>query len=401
MKFRISYILYVLFLSSLLYGGWRGYYYFFDDTKPNIELSGLYNDGYCRGDVACILSGDHNFGVSSISVFLDNKPLIDKFAIGSKKFDHNFTIPTKTIANGNHVLSIEAEDSTYWHNKVKKEINFTVDNVPLKSAFVKPQSDAKIFQGRTLHIQFQANKPLKKAQVNVLSNSFECFPESKNSLIYEAFIPFACEEKPNEYLLQAVLEDYVGNRMHLDKKFQVVKYPFKRQTLHLDAEQIKKEREVGASHSKLEEALEKLSKESPKEKLWQGAFYPPIDIQRVTTEFGVVRTTQERGRYMHKAVDVINMPKSVVWASQDGKVVMKERFEYSGNTVVIDHGYGILSLFFHLHDFADINVGDMIKRGNPIGTLGKTGYASGYHLHWEMRINNIPIDPMQWIKQNF
>ena len=92
------------------------------------------------------------------------------------------------------------------------------------------------------------------------------------------------------------------------------------------------------------------------------------------------------------------MPRSVVWAPQDGIVVMKDRFAPSGNTVIVDHGLGILSLFYHLEDFADIEVGQKILQGNPLGTIGKTGFATGYHLHWEMRINNTPVDPLQWIK---
>jgi murein DD-endopeptidase MepM/ murein hydrolase activator NlpD len=58
-------------------------------------------------------------------------------------------------------------------------------------------------------------------------------------------------------------------------------------------------------------------------------------------------------------------------------------------------------MFFHLDDFAPINVGDKVAKGRPLGYLGKTGYASGYHLHWEMRINNIPVDPMQWTNSTF
>ena len=141
--------------------------------------------------------------------------------------------------------------------------------------------------------------------------------------------------------------------------------------------------------------------QSQPEKLWRGAFCTPIDIQQVTCEFGAVRTTQEKGRYMHKALDVYNAPRSVVWAPQDGVVVLKDRYADAGNTVVIDHGYGVLSLFYHLEDFAKVEIGQKVAKGNPIGTIGKTGYATGYHLHWEMRVNNIAVDPMQWTKQNF
>ena len=147
--------------------------------------------------------------------------------------------------------------------------------------------------------------------------------------------------------------------------------------------------------------MDELLKKSPHEKLWRGPFCAPIDVARVTCDFGTIRTTQEKGRYMHKGLDLANAPKSVVWAPHDGIVVHKERYAFTGNTVIIDHGWGILSLFFHLDNFADIQVGQKVAKGNPIGTLGKTGYATGYHLHWEMRVNNVQVDPMQWTKTNF
>jgi murein DD-endopeptidase MepM/ murein hydrolase activator NlpD len=135
--------------------------------------------------------------------------------------------------------------------------------------------------------------------------------------------------------------------------------------------------------------------------LWRGLFCTPIDIIKTTCDYGTIRTTQRKGRYAHKAVDVINTPGCVVWAPQDGMIAMKERFAYTGNTIVIDHGWGIVSIFCHLEDFAKISVGDRIAQGNPIGTMGKTGYATGYHLHWEMRIGNTPVDPLQWTKTGF
>jgi len=159
---------------------------------------------------------------------------------------------------------------------------------------------------------------------------------------------------------------------------------------------------MGMSHDKLNEDLKRLAEESPKQKLWDGIFYAPTEIIRISTEFGTVRRTQERGIYAHKGIDIVNTPKSVVWAPQDGVIVLKDRYAFSGNTVAIDHGWGIISLLFHLDSFADdIEVGKKVKRGNPIGKLGKTGYASGYHLHWEMRVNNTEIDPNEWTKQGF
>jgi len=377
---------------------WGLYAYFFDTTRPLLNIQGLKNDSYYCGDIQCFVSSNKT---GDISVWLDNQPLTNKFKLKTHQQEYPFVIPTTTMPNGQHRLKTELVDTTFHKNKTIAEHTFYVDNRPLQAALIKPDASYKVFQGRTLHIQLQVNKEIKTAKVKALAREYTCFSESKNSLIYECFIPISCEEQPNEYLFSVDLIDKVGNALHLDNKFQVVMYPFKKTILQVSLEKIKEEEEIGLDNKKFEEMIDGIIKNSPQEKLWHGAFCTPIDIQRISSEFGIVRTTQHKGRYAHKALDVINAPKSVVWAPQDGIVALKERFAFSGNTIIIDHGWGIISLFFHLDDFANITINEKIAKGNPIGTIGKTGYATGYHLHWEMRVDSVPVDPMQWTKTTF
>lgn len=183
----------------------------------------------------------------------------------------------------------------------------------------------------------------------------------------------------------------------LEDKFQVTAVPFKKKILHVQNNKLKSELEYTSLQERdLEQALEKITKDSVQEKLWSGAFDVPILMTGVSTEFGVIRTSQERGRTVHKAIDLVAEPRSVVWAAQSGTVVLKDRFTHSGNTIVLDHGHGVVSMYFHLHDFADIEVAQKVKKGNPLGRMGMTGFANGQHLHWEIRVNNIAVDPMQW-----
>ncbi len=395
-RFRYGVMLCVAFVCMLT--GYKVYNYFFDATLPQITMSGLDSDGSYAGDIACKVISNKK---GNMSVWLDGQPLITSYRLSKKEHEHPFIIPSKTINNGKHAIKIELTDASYAKNKTLIERNFFVDNTPLQAAFVRSESDYKVFQGRTLHVQFQANKELKEARLKTLSAAYDCFPESKNSSIYECYIPVSCEEAPNEYLFSVDMTDKVGNNLNLENKFQIVLFPFKKQNLQVSAEKVAEEKTLGIDTAKLETVVTELIKNSPHEKLWRGAFCAPIDVARVTCDFGTIRTTQEKGRYAHKGLDLANAPRSVVWAPQDGLVVHKERYDFTGNTVIIDHGFGILSLFFHLDNFADIKVGQKIAKGNPIATLGKTGYATGYHLHWEMRVNNVQIDPMQWTKTNF
>ncbi len=384
--------------------GWSIYSYFFSQGAPLLLIAGIEPEGSYAGDVPCCVKGKDNYKVRTISIAIDGKPLVSNFRISKKEFEHPFTIPTKALSNGKHTLTVEAQNGTYHKEKTAQEILLYVDNVPLQAAFVKGAVDAKVFQGRTLHIQFQANKQLKSACVHVFSKTYPCYVEAEKSFIYECFIPVDCEQLPNEYLLTIEIEDKVGNKMTLETKFQVVMFPFKKQSLKISPEKIKAEEENSLPEQKLEEELEELSKKSPCKKLWQGAFCMPIEYKspkQITTEFGVIRTTQYAGLKQHKAVDLYGTPKSVVWAPQDGVVIIKNRYAHSGNTVVIDHGCSIFTLFFHLDSFAPIEVGQKIKKGNPLGTIGQTGRATGYHLHEEMRIHNIAVDPLEWTKQDF
>jgi murein DD-endopeptidase MepM/ murein hydrolase activator NlpD len=402
MNMRLFHVGLVIFVIIAALVGWRTYHYFFDMHAPIVTIQGLDDGSYVANDITCAVCGSDAYKVGDLSIWLDGKLLVDRFKINASTFRHPFSIATRNLSNGSHTLKAQATNATNAQKNSAVEISFNVDNLPLQGVFIRSEADNKVFQGRTLHVQFQVNKEIKNAAAHTLSNTYIAVREAKNSPIYESFIPISCEEAPNEHLLKIEISDHVGNVLWLENKFQIVAFPFKRQQyVHVPAEKVKFEKESGRTEKELELELAELAKKSPQEKLWQGAFYPPIDIASVSTEYGTIRTTQERGRYMHKAVDVVNQPKSVVWATQDGNIVIKDRYEHSGNTVVIDHGCGIFSLFFHLDSFADITVGEKVKRGRPIGTIGQTGYARGYHLHWEMRINNEQVDPMQWTKPNF
>ncbi len=392
----------IIILVGVIFLGWIGlktYNYFFDTRTPNMQLVGLEEDQYYCGDLQCHVAINKP---GEISAWLDNKPLLAKFKVRSTTQEHPFTIPTRTVANGKHSLRLSFVDSTFRKNKVFIDRTFFVDNVPLQAAFVRSEADYKVLQGRTLHIQFQVNKKIKEAYVHALSNSYPCFPESENSSVYETFIPVHCEEVPNEYPVSIEITDKVGNNLNIENKFQVIQYPFKKQTLRVGQKKLDEEKKLGKDPKDFEALLAQLVTQSPQQKLWRGKFCLPIDIARVTCDYGTIRTSEEKGKYQHKALDLINQPKSIVWASQSGTVVMKERFEHSGNTVIIDHGWGILSMYFHLDSFANnLEVNQKIAQGSPVGRIGQTGYASGYHLHWELRVNNMQVDPMQWTTQNF
>ena len=104
---------------------------------------------------------------------------------------------------------------------------------------------------------------------------------------------------------------------------------------------------------------------------------------------------QEIDRQDHLGYDLASTSNVPVSASNDGVVMLAGFFGIYGNTVVIDHGYGLLSLYGHLSSFA-VKAGDTVKRGQAVGRSGATGLAGGDHLHYSMVLQSVQVDAREW-----
>ena len=99
-------------------------------------------------------------------------------------------------------------------------------------------------------------------------------------------------------------------------------------------------------------------------------------------------------------MDFAGAPGTSILAAADGQVVMVERLLIRGNTTLIDHGWGLFTLYAHQDDTL-VETGARVKTGQMIGTVGSTGRSTGPHLHWETWLNGVNVDPMQWVREVF
>lgn len=136
------------------------------------------------------------------------------------------------------------------------------------------------------------------------------------------------------------------------------------------------------------------------EKYWNGTFLRPSQGS-VSTVFGVRRyyNGEFAENYYHKGVDYAARTGTPVVAPADGKVALVGRenqgFNVHGNTIGIDHGQGVLSIFLHLNRI-NVEEGQEVTAGQQIGTVGSTGASTGPHLHWGLYVNGKAIDPSPW-----
>ena len=114
---------------------------------------------------------------------------------------------------------------------------------------------------------------------------------------------------------------------------------------------------------------------------------------RVSGEFGGQRIMNDIPKNPHQGMDIAAKEGTEVKASADGEVVLAyPDLFYSGNVVVIDHGFGLQTIYAHLKEMK-CERGDKVKQGDVIGLVGKTGRATGPHLHWGASLRNIRFNP--------
>ena len=89
------------------------------------------------------------------------------------------------------------------------------------------------------------------------------------------------------------------------------------------------------------------------------------------------------------------MKNTPVPAANDGKVVWAARLGIYGNCIVVDHGYGLQSIYGHLSEI-EVKDGDMVKKGQNMGLSGATGLAGGDHLHFSMQVDGVQMNPIEW-----
>jgi murein DD-endopeptidase MepM/ murein hydrolase activator NlpD len=132
--------------------------------------------------------------------------------------------------------------------------------------------------------------------------------------------------------------------------------------------------------------------------LWSGPFVQLANSQ-VESQFADVRTYVCKGkkidRQVHLGFDLAVTRNVPVIAANDGRVVHAAYLGIYGNCIVIDHGYGLQSIYGHLSEMA-VKPGDMVKKNQALGKSGATGLAGGDHLHFSMQVDGVQINPVEW-----
>jgi murein DD-endopeptidase MepM/ murein hydrolase activator NlpD len=133
--------------------------------------------------------------------------------------------------------------------------------------------------------------------------------------------------------------------------------------------------------------------------LWSGAFMHMTHAAE-RARFGDFRTYLHQGQKIdeqtHMGMDLASLPRADIPAANDGVVIFAEFLGIYGNTVIVDHGQGLMSLYSHMSKI-HASVGDVVQKGQVLGQTGTTGLAVGDHLHFGMLLHGLEVQPLEWL----
>ncbi|MGC8578731.1 MAG: M23 family metallopeptidase [bacterium] len=172
---------------------------------------------------------------------------------------------------------------------------------------------------------------------------------------------------------------------------QVHKYNYPSQYITLPKYYVELSPDELKRAEKEQKELDQIFANNTTKPMWNGDFILPVN-GIITTPFGVKRFLNGEPRAPHTGIDIAAKSGTPVVATNNGIVCFIGSLFFGGNSIIIDHGQGIYSMYFHLEKYA-VNKGDYVKKGQVIGYVGATGRVTGPSLHFGVRVVDNKIDP--------
>ncbi|MGH2326786.1 M23 family metallopeptidase [Campylobacter taeniopygiae] len=249
--------------------------------------------------------------------------------------------------------------------------------------------EIKLIKGQAIFLELDKNNFIELKNQNKIIPTFN-HPKNKNKILAIFALPYKnppksikliaiYKNKQQEFIINALEGNYKSEQIQVAKNKV---FPPKNVQ-----DRIKKE---------FQEANEIYASYTPKP-LYDGTFAIPL-ASFITSDFGKARIFNQKVASYHSGTDFRALSGTPIYAANSGIVKIAKNRYYAGNSVVIDHGLGIYSQYYHL---SKINVknGQKVKKGELIGLSGATGRVSGPHLHFGILVAQKQVDPLDFIKK--
>ena len=358
----------------------------------------------------------------------ESSPFLDLLS-DSKTVKDSFIIPVESwkygMTDGEAIIRIMVSDNS-WRGWNKGNVSYTekkviIDSKPPKvSVLTKRHNIERGGTGLIIYELFEENvKSGVKAGNDFFPGHAGLF---ENENIYTAFFALSHMQGPGTQL-SVVAEDRAGNITKRGFYHYIRDKNFKTDTLNISERFLERKMpdfDVGTKNGSFQESKNPLLNKflyingevrknnvetilsipqiTENKKYWDGRFLR-LRGSAKRAGFADRRIYKYKGkeidRAVHLGIDLASTANAPVKAANSGKVIFTQFVGIFGNTVIIDHGFGLCSLYSHLSQIS-VNKGELVQKGDDIGFTGMTGLAGGDHLHFSMIVHNVFVNPVEW-----
>lgn len=255
--------------------------------------------------------------------------------------------------------------------------------------------NSTVSNGKTALLEFKKDKNISYEYVAVDKKRYKIFDNPLNGEKFYALIPISYEEKPSDKKVEVFYKE-VGKEKSKIISLSINDAKYEKETLSVDSSKVTLSEEDQQRAAKEYAEAMKIYNTATQKSYMTSDFIVPMD-SKITSDFGKARVYNNTLKSYHGGTDFRALVGTPFLASNDGKVVLVQDRFYSGGSVIIDHGHGIYSCYFHMSKFG-VKEGEDVKRGDVIGLSGDTGRVSGPHLHFGIRIGGEQVDPLHFIE---
>ncbi len=324
-----------------------------------------------------------------------------------------FTVEPKKLGLKDGKAQIVVEIEAYILVRRTYTLETTIDTVPPKIYLIASSSVVK--QGASGAVKTRATDA-EKVVVKIGEHEYPLFRLDEKKDVYFGIFPVGIEESPSTRI-KLIAYDKVGNRAMITLPTRIKRTKFKRIVVNITDEIIETKikpllgdeaeglsnleafKKVNEEWRKMNESkIREIGRKSEPRKLWKGKFLQ-LKNSKVISLFGELRYYRYKGRIVsksrHLGYDLASIKNAKVQAANNGVVVFVGDLGIYGNTIIIDHGLGVMSLYSHLGSML-VEEGQYVKKGEIIGTTDTTGLAFGDHLHFGILVHGVEVTPLEW-----
>ncbi len=270
---------------------------------------------------------------------------------------------------------------------------------PVFASITYATSQDSVANAQTILFEINTEKletPMSKAYVAHLGARYPFYKHpTLGEFDYYALVPTGYYAKPKkkDAVIVYITE---GKKYYISVPIMIVKGKYKSERLKVKPSKATFSKKDNIRIKREAKEAKKIYSKVTQESYITEVFEKPL-TSKITSLFGNKRVFNGVLKSYHSGTDFRAPTGTPITASNAGIVVIAKNRFFAGNSVVIDHGYGLYTQYYHLSKFK-VKIGDKLEKGQVLGLAGSTGRSTGPHLHFGVKVQGVTVDPMQFLE---